>query len=202
MSTVNEIVVPAREGRGVVVRVGQLLDIIALEGHQVGDLVAWRRDDPRRILVARAHGIVQCLHPLGRWIASSSPTTAIPSSPSCGTMLASTISSFRAATRNAISRDFGLQNHRSCLRNLEAGARPAGRNFRHPWRTSVECLHAQSRDARRQGSHRPRGASRRRNDHSARRDGSWHLLSACPQDLTPCNAFNPTPMKLVVREAD
>ena len=27
------------------------------------------------------------------------------------------------------------------------------------------------------------------------------LLSACPQDLTPCNAFNPTPMKLVVRAA-
>ena len=27
------------------------------------------------------------------------------------------------------------------------------------------------------------------------------LLSACPQDLTPCNAFNPTAMKLVVRAA-
>jgi uncharacterized protein YcgI (DUF1989 family) len=26
------------------------------------------------------------------------------------------------------------------------------------------------------------------------------LLSACPQDLTPCNDFDPTPMKLVVRE--
>ena len=25
------------------------------------------------------------------------------------------------------------------------------------------------------------------------------LLSACPQDLTPCNAFNCTPMKMVVR---
>jgi len=26
------------------------------------------------------------------------------------------------------------------------------------------------------------------------------LLSACPQDLTPCNAFHPTSMKLVVRD--
>ena len=45
MSIVSEIVVPAREGRGIIVRAGQLLDIIDLEGKQVGDLVAWRRDD-------------------------------------------------------------------------------------------------------------------------------------------------------------
>ena len=46
MSVVSEIVVPAREGRGVIVRKGQLLDIVDLEGQQVGDLLAWRRDDP------------------------------------------------------------------------------------------------------------------------------------------------------------
>ena len=50
MSTVSEIVVPAREGRGVIVRAGQLLDIIDLEGRQVGDLVAWRRADSREYM--------------------------------------------------------------------------------------------------------------------------------------------------------
>ena len=43
---VEEVVVPAREGRGVYVKNGQLLDIVDLEGHQVGDIVAWFRNDP------------------------------------------------------------------------------------------------------------------------------------------------------------
>ena len=46
MAVIEEIMVPAGDGRGVVVNAGQLLDIIDVEGQQVGDLVAWRRDDP------------------------------------------------------------------------------------------------------------------------------------------------------------
>ena len=46
MSTVNEIVVPAREGRGVIVRAGQLLDIIDLEGQQAVDALLYCAEDP------------------------------------------------------------------------------------------------------------------------------------------------------------
>src|SRR6516164_3612926 len=46
MAVIEEIIVPARYGRGIQVKAGQLLDVIDLEGQQVGDLVAWRLDDP------------------------------------------------------------------------------------------------------------------------------------------------------------
>ncbi len=38
MGVITEITVPAREGRGVTLLAGQLLDIIDVEGQQVGDL--------------------------------------------------------------------------------------------------------------------------------------------------------------------
>ena len=50
MANVTEITVPAREGRGVTVRAGQLLDIVDVEGQQACDLVAWRRVDPREYM--------------------------------------------------------------------------------------------------------------------------------------------------------
>ena len=43
MEILQEVLVPAKEGRGVYVEKGQLLDIVDVEGKQVGDLIAWNR---------------------------------------------------------------------------------------------------------------------------------------------------------------
>lgn len=43
---VEEVLVPAKEGRGIYLKRGQFLDIVDVEGHQVGDIVAWLRNDP------------------------------------------------------------------------------------------------------------------------------------------------------------
>ncbi len=43
---VEEVLVPASEGRGIYVKKGQLVDIVDVEGHQVGDIIAWFRNDP------------------------------------------------------------------------------------------------------------------------------------------------------------
>ena len=41
---VQEVVVPARDARWLLVRAGQVLQIVDLEGHQVGDLMAYMAD--------------------------------------------------------------------------------------------------------------------------------------------------------------
>ena len=45
-NVVEEVLVPASQGRGVLVKEGQLLDIVDVEGQQVGDIVARLQHDP------------------------------------------------------------------------------------------------------------------------------------------------------------
>jgi len=49
-NVVEEVLVPASEGRGIRVKAGQILDIVDVEGHQVGDLVAYVEADPTEYL--------------------------------------------------------------------------------------------------------------------------------------------------------
>ena len=97
------------------------------------------------------------------------------------------------------SRDFGIHDHRSCLANLrEARDRlaldfdirgeQAWNVFMHNRVTSEGAVVTD-----------PATHPARIHDHSAAEMDLVALLSACPQDLTPCNAFHPTPMRMVVR---
>ena len=190
MGTVSEIVVPAREGRGVIVRNGQLLDIIDLEGQQVGDLVAWRRDDPQRIHVARAHGFLQCLDPAGSAARSCSPITAIRSLPSCATMWAST-------THRSLLRPGTLfARFRRC--RIIAAACATSKQARDLLGKTFDIHGEQAWNVFMHNRVTPEGKVV--TDPAAHGAGATitlraemdvvALLSACPQDLTPCNAFN------------
>jgi uncharacterized protein YcgI (DUF1989 family) len=196
--TLTEIVVPAREGRGVHVDAGQLLDIVDLEGHQVGDLVAWFADDPAEYL---------------------SPTHTASCNASIGLHTGSVVFTNR---RNPIftivrddverhdivvpccdheryQRDYGLSDHPHCLGNLEQARDLLGVDFEvhgeMAWnvfmhnRVTNDLGVVTDRAAHDAGSTITLQAHR---DVVA-------LLSACPQDLTPCNDFNPTSMMLRVR---
>jgi uncharacterized protein YcgI (DUF1989 family) len=196
--TLSEIVVPAREGRGVHVDAGQLLDIVDLEGHQVGDLVAWFADDPAEYL---------------------SPTHTASCNASIGLHTGSVVFTNR---RNPIftivrddverhdivvpccdheryQRDYGLSDHPHCLGNLEQARDLLGVDFEvhgeMAWnvfmhnRVTNDLGVVTDRAAHDAGSTITLQAHR---DVVA-------LLSACPQDLTPCNDFNPTSMMLRVR---
>jgi uncharacterized protein len=199
MGTVSEIVVPAREGRGVILRAGQLLDIIDLEGHQVGDLVAWRRGGVREYM-SPAH-TVSCNASIR--LGAGSQLFTNRRNP-IFTILRDDVGKHDIVVPccdpERYSRDFGQHDHPSCLRNLEQARDLLGESFdirgEQAWNVFMHNrVTPEGRVVTDPAAH-PVGATitlRAEMDVVA-------LLSACPQDLTPCKDFNPTPMKLVMRE--
>jgi len=200
MTTVSEIVVPAREGRGVTVRAGQLLDIIDLEGQQVGDLVAWRISDPSEYM-SPTH-TVSCNASILLGVGSQLYTNHRKP---IFTILRDDVGKHDlivpCCDPERFSRDFGLSDHRSCLRNLEQARSRLGLKFdirgEQAWNVFMHNRVTPEGKVVTDPASHAAGATitlRAEMDVVA-------LLSACPQDLTPCNGFNPTPMKLVVRDA-
>jgi uncharacterized protein len=198
MGTICEIVVPACEGRGVIVRTGDFLDIIDLEGQQVGDLVAWRRADPQEYM-SPTH-TVSCNASIR--LGPSAQVFTNRRNP-IFTILRDDVRMHDllvpCCDLERYARDFARPDHRSCLRNLEQARDLMGESFaihgEQAWNVFMHNrVTSDGKVVTDQASH-PAGSTitlRAEMDVVA-------LLSACPQDLTPCNAFHPTPMKLVVR---
>jgi uncharacterized protein YcgI (DUF1989 family) len=199
MAVIEEIIVPARYGRGIQVKAGQLLDVIDLEGQQVGDLVAWRRDDPSEYM---------------------SPTHTVSCNASIRLKVGDQVFTNRrhpifTIVRDDVgkhdiivpccdyeryARDFAIHDHRHCLGNLIEARDLLGAKFdirgEQAWNifmhNRVTLEGGIVTDA---AAHGPGSTITLRAEMDL-----VALLSACPQDLTPCNAFNPTPMKIVVRD--
>jgi uncharacterized protein YcgI (DUF1989 family) len=212
----REVTVPAREGRGVRVAAGELLDVVDLEGHQVGDLVAWFADDPSEYL---------------------SPTHTVSCNASIRLGTGAQVFSNRrnpvftivrddverhdiivpCCDQQRYERDYGLPDHPHCLGNLfqaldlvgdeyqrrgpaEAPAR-ASRNANFDLRGEMAWnvfMHNRVTDSGQVVTDRAEHAAGSTITLRAERD-LVVLLSSCPQDLTPCNDFNPTAMQLRVR---
>jgi uncharacterized protein YcgI (DUF1989 family) len=199
MNILSEIVVPAREGRGVILSAGQLLDIIDLEGQQVGDLVAWRRDGPSEYM-SPAH-TVSCNASIR--LGPGSQLFTNRRNP-IFTILRDDVGKHDlivpCCDPERYSRDFGRHDHRSCLRNLEEARDLLGESFdirgEQAWNVFMHNRVTPEGNVVTDRAAHPAGAVITLRAEMA----VVALLSACPQDLTPCNAFNPTPMKLVVRD--
>ena len=199
MLVVTEVLIPAREGRGVRVAQGQLLDLVDVEGHQVGDLVAWNADDPTEYL-------------------SPAHTASCNASIRLGT--GSTVFSNRRAPvftivrddvarhdivvpccdRERYARDFGLPDHPHCLGNLQQAMTLLGEDFdlrgELAWNVFMHNRVTQEGQVVTDRAEHPAGSTITLR---AERD-LVVLVSACPQDLTPCNDYDPTPLRLAVRE--
>ena len=197
---VEEVLVPGSEGRGVYVKKGQLLDIVDVEGHQVGDIIAWFRNDPSEYL---------------------SPTHTVSCNASVGLKTGSRVfSNYRnpvftilrddvekhdivvpCCDHERYKNDYDLDDHPHCLGNLAQARDLLGEDYELHGETAWNVfMH-----------------NRVEPDGSVVTDPAAHeagatitleahedlvvLLSACPQDLTPCNDFNPTSMMLRVRDA-
>jgi len=190
--------VPAREGRGVLVDKGQILDIVDLEGQQVGDLVAWRRDDPGEYMSPTHTVSCNASIRLGAgaqlFTNHRNPILSILSDdvgqhdiivPCCDP--------------ERYARDYGDLTHANCLANLVQARDLLGVDFdlrgEQAWNVFMHNRVTPDGQVVTDPADHPAGATislRAEMDLVA-------LLSACPQDLTPCNGFNPTSMKLVVR---
>jgi uncharacterized protein YcgI (DUF1989 family) len=198
---IQEVVVPAAEGRGVYVKKGQLLDVVDLEGRQVGDLIAWFQNDPGEYM---------------------SPTHTVSCNASVALKTGSQVfSNYRKPVftilRDDVEKhdivvpccdyeryfnDYGLTDHGHCLGNLE----------------QAKDLLGEARELNGETAWNVFMHNRVEPDGSVVTDPAMHeagttmtlevhedlvvLLSACPQDLTPCNDFNPTSMMLRVRDPE
>lgn len=199
MTVIEEVFVPASEGRGVRVAAGQLLDVVDVEGHQVGDLVAWFAADPDEYL-SPTH-TVSCNASIrlrvGDELFSNVRTPVF------------TIESDDVGRHDIVvpccdhqryERDYGLTDHGHCLGNLEQARDLLGVEFdlhgEMAWNVFMHNRVTDDGAVVTDRAEHPAGSTITLRAHH----DLVVLLSACPQDLTPCNDFDPTPMLLRVRE--
>ena len=195
-----EVTVPAREGRGVRVPAGAVLEVVDLEGKQVGDLVAWSEADPD-VYLSPAH-TVSCNASIrlevGGQLFSNHRDPMF-------TILRDDVGKHDlivpCCDPERYSRDYGVVDHGSCLENLEQARDLLGveRELHGETAWNVFMHNRVTEDGRvvTDPAAHPAGsriALRAEMDLVV-------LLSACPQDLTPCNDFDPTSMQLRVLPA-
>lgn len=196
---VQEILVPAREGRGTYVARGHFLEIVALEGKQVGDLVCWNQADPAEYM-SPAH-TVSCNGSIrlgkGKNIFTNRRNSMFEIVQDDVALHDIVVP---CCDHERYARDFGKPDHAHCLGNLVQARDLLGESFdirgEQAWNVFMHNRIDDAGNVITDPAVHPAGAKivlRAEMDLVA-------LLSACPQDLTPCNAFNPTPMKLIVRE--
>ncbi len=195
-----EVLIPAREGRGVRIRRGDVLSIIDVEGHQVADLVAYV--EPARTEYLSPGHTVSC-----------NASIALGAG---ATVFSNLRNPVLSVLRDDVGRhdlvvpccdparyfrDFGLADHASCLANLEQAAGLLGETVEvHGEQAWNVFMHNRVTEA---GSVVTDRAAHEAGSTIALRAEAdlLVLVSACPQDLTPCNDFNPTQLLLRVDPA-
>lgn len=193
-----EVLIPAREGRGLRVAAGQVMDLVDVEGHQVGDLVAWAADDPATYL-SPAH-TVSCNASI---VLRTGSTLFSNHREPLLTIVRDDVERHDIVVpccdAERFARDFGQPDHPHCLGNLHQAMALLGERaelrgelawnvFMHN-RVTADGQVVTDRAAHPAGSTITLRAER----------DLVVLVSACPQDLTPCNDFDPTSLRLVVR---
>ena len=195
---VAEVLIPAREARVVEVEAGQVLQIVDPEGQQVGDFAAYVCSDPEEYF---------------------SPGHTL----SCNAKLVAEVgeelfSNRRRPLMRILRDDVGVHDmmigccdperyrllghpdHPSCLAALEGALERHGSS----WKLHGEwCWNVFMNNELADGrivTHEPEHGAGATIDLEVL-DDLVVALSACPQDITPCNAFNPTPLVIRVYES-
>jgi uncharacterized protein YcgI (DUF1989 family) len=198
---VQEVVVPAREARWLLVRAGQVLQIVDLEGHQVGDLMAYMADRSEEHF-SPAHTcscLTKLVPELGDELFSNHRRPLMR-------LIRDDVGRHDfivpCCDRERYERDFGRPDHGSCLESLQRALEQFGSDWqpRGELAANVFMNNVLTADGR---------IETRAPEHGAGAGLELLVLedlvvglSACPQDLTPCNDFDPTPMALRVWETD
>ena len=193
-----EIPIPARKARVVKVETGNVLRIIDPEGQQVGDFAAYVGDDPDEYF---------------------SPSHTL----SCNAKLVAGVgdelwSNRRRPLMRVLRDDVGTHDmmigccdperyrilgepgHPSCFEAIEDALREHGSSWRLRgelcWNVFMNNKFEDGRIVTVEPEHGAGAAM----DLEILED-LVIALSACPQDLTPCNAFNPTPLEIKVLDS-
>jgi hypothetical protein len=194
---VTEVAVPAREARTIEVGAGQILEVIDVEGRQVGDLAAWMAADPDEYM-SPGHTL-SCLTKLtpevGDRIFSNHRRPLLE-------IVADEVGRHDlivpCCDPERYSRDYGVEGHPSCLASLQQALEESGRDLplrgEQCWNVFMNNRHENGRIVTHEPEHGPGSKLTLR-----ALEDMVVALSACPQDLSPCNAYEPTSMALGVR---
>lgn len=195
LELVVDLTVPASHAGVIEVRAGDLLDVVDLEGQQVGDLIAYRPDAPDEYL-SPAH-TVSCLTKLvpavGDDLFSNRRTPLLR-------IVRDDVGRHDfvvpCCDHERYARDYDVHDHRSCLGSLREALTAFGSTWdvQGEWAANVFMNNVVTEELR-IVTHAP--------EHEAGATLRCEVLedlvvglSACPQDLSACNAFNPTSMAL------
>jgi uncharacterized protein YcgI (DUF1989 family) len=198
---VRVIEIPARHGAAVEVPRGAALRLVDVEGQQVGDFVCFNRDDLReryspqntvlfnRTIYPRVGAAL--VSDRGRVMMRLQADTVGVHDLICGS----------CSEEYYTNRLDHAAPHRSCRSNLAEALRPWGVELREiPFSFNVFMQWPVQPD----GSVRPMAAPSGPGDYVdflAEMD-VIAANSACPSDITPTNAHNPTPMRFVLYEPE
>lgn len=196
LELVNEVRVPANEARSVEVQAGQLLEVIDLEGQQVGDLISYRLSDATEVL-SPAHTISS----LGKIVPGVGDDLLSNHRTSLLRIVRDDVGSHDlmvpCCDPERYSRDYGVEGHASCLGSLEAAVAASGRDWpvrgQDAWNVFMNNKVEDGRIVTYEPPH-PAGSLIAMEV----LEDQLVVLSACPQDLSAVNAFNPTSMALRV----
>lgn len=195
---VEEVQVPAREARVVEVDAGQVVQLVDVEGKQVGDLAAWLRAD-RDEYFSAGHTLsclVKLVPEVGDEVFSNlrRPLMRIVRDdvgrhdlivPCCDP--------------ERYGRDYDQPDHPSCLAAIERAIADSSANVTVRGESCWNVFMNNKHEGGRIVTHEPEHGAGELIELEVLED-LYLALSACPQDLTPCNAFDPTSMAIRIWE--
>lgn len=194
-----ELLVPAREARAFRVGVGEVLQVIDVRGQQVGDLMAWRLERPDEYL-SPAHTVSCLTHLVPREGEELFSNHRRPLFRIRRDTVGRHDLVVPCCDPERYARDFGQPDHPSCLMSIQAALREAGETWipRGELAWNVFMNNVIGPDGSVTTEEPSQGAGAYIELEVLADLGV--VLSACPQDLTPCNAFRPTEMAVRVYE--
>jgi uncharacterized protein len=193
MAEVNEVLIPAGHGRAFKVPRGALLEIIDVEGEQVADFISVIETDPQEWLSAthtRSMTLRLNLKVHDRLQTNWRRDMYEVVSDDVG--MHDLITSMCDARRYKL--DYGVEEHRSCRSNFVEALAPWNyEEWQIPDVINIfqnAPIHAD----RTFGNQVPTSKPGDKIVLRALVDGIVAAISACPQDLNPCNGFRPSPI--------
>jgi uncharacterized protein YcgI (DUF1989 family) len=194
-SSVREVIVPAAHGAAIEVRAGEHLSIVDLEGAQVADFVAIRRDASQRALSPH-----QTRSTLRRWTLRVGDRLVDTQREPVFEIVRDDVGVhdlfFCACSPALYLQRFGLTDHRSCRVNLLEALAPYGIA---EWQLPDPINVFMRTPPRPDGEFEFHPAPSRPGDRLVLRalTDVVAAVSSCPMDLSPINGGRITPLKLV-----
>ena len=193
MATVSEVLVPAGHGRAFPVPKGALLEIVDVEGQQVADFISIFENNPTEWLSAtHTRSSTMRLHlSVGDRLQTNWRHDIYEVvSDDVGMHDLITAMCDERRYRN----DYGVENHRSCRSNFTEALAPWHyEEWQIPDVINI-FQNAPIQADRTFGNDIPTSKPGDKIVLRALMDGIVAAISACPQDLNPCNGFHPSPI--------